>query len=461
MPKEIINGDLEVTGTFTSNDGVPTTLGDLSDVDVPSLGLADDGKHLVARYEVPSTFGDGADLALSLSNDPFTKNAYTDLTANAAQSATVVTVRDTSNFAIDDEVIIHQTCVGIDTSVANMNRRGIYEYGRILSIDASGGIGAHTITLVNALVNSYDSIAGGNIADNIKAQIFKVFNYTTASIGVDVTGRPWDGFSGGFCVMRFNGAVTGASNIDMSWKGFRGGLYSRGAATGGAEGWSGFTARGVVLNPTTFSGGSQGAPGEAGAGGGHLNVGQDALIGSPAGGGGRDYGLGDLNTTINLGGGGGYEDGSGGGGGAAGGVIIVYFADHSGYSGSIISDGEANPPSATPSTAGGGGSGGAVLVNAVVPFAGTISVAGGLPGNTQAGDGSVGLFDQQAPDITPIARWEALKTSAQINSMPVDSDITANRPVGPALGRRFFDTTLGIPIWFDGTNWVDATGSTV
>ncbi|MEE8308044.1 MAG: hypothetical protein V3R81_12315, partial [Gammaproteobacteria bacterium] len=175
----------------------------------------------------------------------------------------------------------------------------------------------------------------------------------------------------------------------------------------------------------------------------------------------RDYGLGDLNTTINLGGGGGYEDGSGGGGGAAGGVIIVYFADHSGYSGSIISDGEANPPSATPSTAGGGGSGGAVLVNAVVPFAGTISVAGGLPGNTQAGDGSVGLFDQQAPDITPIARWEALKTSAQINSMPVDSDITANRPVGPALGRRFFDTTLGIPIWFDGTNWVDATGSTV
>jgi len=41
------------------------------------------------------------------------------------------------------------------------------------------------------------------------------------------------------------------------------------------------------------------------------------------------------------------------------------------------------------------------------------------------------------------------------------SDITANRPVGPALGQRFFDTTLGIPIWFDGTNWVDATGSTV
>lgn len=39
---------------------------------------------------------------------------------------------------------------------------------------------------------------------------------------------------------------------------------------------------------------------------------------------------------------------------------------------------------------------------------------------------------------------------------------TANRQVnGIRVGDWHFDTTLGHPIWYDGTNWVDATGSTV
>ena len=41
------------------------------------------------------------------------------------------------------------------------------------------------------------------------------------------------------------------------------------------------------------------------------------------------------------------------------------------------------------------------------------------------------------------------------------SGVTGSRPGSPVLGERFFDTTLGHPIWFDSTNWVDATGSTV
>jgi len=41
-------------------------------------------------------------------------------------------------------------------------------------------------------------------------------------------------------------------------------------------------------------------------------------------------------------------------------------------------------------------------------------------------------------------------------------DTTANRPVdGIRAGDKYFDTDLGIPIWYDGTNWIDATGSTV
>lgn len=29
------------------------------------------------------------------------------------------------------------------------------------------------------------------------------------------------------------------------------------------------------------------------------------------------------------------------------------------------------------------------------------------------------------------------------------------------IGQMFFDTTLGQPIWYDGTDWVDATGTSV
>jgi len=38
---------------------------------------------------------------------------------------------------------------------------------------------------------------------------------------------------------------------------------------------------------------------------------------------------------------------------------------------------------------------------------------------------------------------------------------TVSRPAGPVTGSHVFDTTLGKPIWYDGTNWVDATGTTV
>jgi hypothetical protein len=37
---------------------------------------------------------------------------------------------------------------------------------------------------------------------------------------------------------------------------------------------------------------------------------------------------------------------------------------------------------------------------------------------------------------------------------------TADRPTqNLQVGQFYFDTTLGIPIWYDGTDWVDATGT--
>jgi hypothetical protein len=40
------------------------------------------------------------------------------------------------------------------------------------------------------------------------------------------------------------------------------------------------------------------------------------------------------------------------------------------------------------------------------------------------------------------------------------SGTSAERPaVSLYIGQMYFDTTVGIPIWWNGTNWVDATGT--
>ena len=46
------------------------------------------------------------------------------------------------------------------------------------------------------------------------------------------------------------------------------------------------------------------------------------------------------------------------------------------------------------------------------------------------------------------------------------SGTTANRPVDNvqsplSIGQFYFDTTLGRPIWYNGTNWVNASGTVV
>lgn len=38
---------------------------------------------------------------------------------------------------------------------------------------------------------------------------------------------------------------------------------------------------------------------------------------------------------------------------------------------------------------------------------------------------------------------------------------TASRPTSSVLGQFYFDTTLGIPVWWNGTAFVDATGGVV
>lgn len=49
----------------------------------------------------------------------------------------------------------------------------------------------------------------------------------------------------------------------------------------------------------------------------------------------------------------------------------------------------------------------------------------------------------------------------QLRRRASNAGATADRPVNPETSTMFFDTTLGAPIWWNGSAWVWATGEAV
>lgn len=69
------------------------------------------------------------------------------------------------------------------------------------------------------------------------------------------------------------------------------------------------------------------------------------------------------------------------------------------------------------------------------------------------------LDDGQRVD-TAWAAW--FDKAFQILFAQAQSGTTAQRPtVGLYVGRRYFDVTLGLPVFYDGTDWIDAAGNVV
>ena len=66
----------------------------------------------------------------------------------------------------------------------------------------------------------------------------------------------------------------------------------------------------------------------------------------------------------------------------------------------------------------------------------------------------------QATSISPPV-WKNVTDGTHGRRLEVlEADgISANRPSNPDTGDPYFDTTLGIPIFYNGTNWVDALGT--
>ena len=71
-------------------------------------------------------------------------------------------------------------------------------------------------------------------------------------------------------------------------------------------------------------------------------------------------------------------------------------------------------------------------------------------------DVQVGIAEQNSRDYT-----DNLKTYIEANYQPVIAFPTAGRPLDVPVGFMGFDTDLGLPIWWNGTDWIDASGNIV
>lgn len=70
----------------------------------------------------------------------------------------------------------------------------------------------------------------------------------------------------------------------------------------------------------------------------------------------------------------------------------------------------------------------------------------------QNNDSLFGIVSGQAANI-PINNFLALVPGAAFQG-----GTTTQRPGSPILYQSYFDTTLGLPVWWTGTKWVNAAG---
>ena len=314
-------------------------------------------------------------------------NNYTVVLSFEGCDSTLLTVGASTDFFVGDKVLLIQ----MQGSLINLNNTE--SFGEVIAhgnagnfeMNRIGNISGNKIQLQYKLFNSYD-ISG-------KVQLIRVPEYGDVVVS-DLTCKPWDGATGGVLSIEVKGSLILNGNMDVSAKGFRGGVvedvdsyniyhktdfYYSNADTAGAKG------EGISILPVNLSFG-RGRSGNGGGGGNAHNAGGG---GGGNGGEGGNGGLEYFNTPasptpgtqgvggkqifetdgqrIILGGGGGAghtNDDVGTSGGAGGGIIIIKSNDiqTNGYklfangsdvaaSGNKRNDGQ-----------GGGGAGGSILI---------------------------------------------------------------------------------------------------
>ena len=306
-----------------------------------------------------------------------------------------------AGFAVDDTVLLVQMKGAvIDTTntasfgtILNYNNAGNYEFGTIKSV--SGNF----IVLNSSLTRQYS--ASGFL------QLVRVPHYDIVNISGLLTCPDWNGITGGILVFTANTSVSLNANIDVSGKGFTGGLRSLNNYTVNFLGFfcsrlstrGGDKGEGISTVSLAHAAG-RGANSCGGGGGNDVNTGAGG--GGNAGDGGHggnnfyappflwgDKGKSlDHSATANKlflggGGGGGHQNNSVGTDGTdGGGVIIIRTPTLNGNGFNIISKGLDVTGTSTIDGAGGGGAGGSILFD-IQNFNGTlnVNVNGGKGGN--------------------------------------------------------------------------------
>jgi hypothetical protein len=325
--------------------------------------------YLNGTLQGSSSLGDGSDGDLTVSAANTIINNYTYLTGNESSGNLTIAVNNASEFIAGDEILIIQM-----QNLTN-DTAGQYEFLTISSKDGNN------ITLTSALTKSYSS-GIFNTTNATTTQIVRIPKYTSVTInsGASITAQAWDGWSGGIVMFKSSGLVNITGDINVSAKGFRGGI-SRDSS--GPEGYDGFFASGGGGGGGGGGGhdgsictGGSGADGaeDGGSSCGSSNPGGDGITGGGGGGMGGGWrgpdggATGGDGATPGTGGNGGSTTGTNGANAAGGGASGSNRDDGAGGGGGRAFDArENNAPSnlsllhlggGASQGAGGGGGGG-------------------------------------------------------------------------------------------------------
>jgi len=220
-------------------------------------------------------------------------NQYTTLKADATAGQTSITVnsvaalKSSKDLAAGDLVLVIQMQgATLDTTLPNtntgwgsvtlVNGAGLYEFAEVKSVDSGTG----AIGLSCVLAHSY-SQAGG-------VQVVRVPQYDTLTIssGASIVAPLWNGTTGGVVAVHAKTTLNLAGSIDVSGKGFRGGItddntnaatsnttiYASAADTDGARKGEGIGGFAVQYGRAPSANGGGGGNSHNGGGGGGANA---------------------------------------------------------------------------------------------------------------------------------------------------------------------------------------------
>ncbi|MBI1782610.1 MAG: gliding motility-associated C-terminal domain-containing protein, partial [Sphingobacteriales bacterium] len=340
-------------------------------------------------------------------NPPIVINDYTPVLA-LYPCKNILTVENAGAFNVGDTLLmIQMKGAVIDSSntaafgsITDYKSAGNYEFNYIKS--KSG----NSIELLNTISRTYEIPAG-------KVQLVRVPYYSDVTFNSVLTCLPWDGSKGGIVAFNSSGTVTLNADVDVSQKGFTGGLYEQLPSACDATDYfypqsstsAALKGEGIVSLSNNMIRGRGKAANGGGSGNDHNSGGAGGSNAGAGGNGGKEFGSGfcagianggiggsplnysNASNKIFLGGGGGAGDINGvfGGfkGGNGGGIVIINANLIAGNNNNIKSLGEDAADCTTNDcweSGSGGGAGGTVLIN-------SNSIVTNITVNTSGGKG--------------------------------------------------------------------------